>query len=66
MQNWASRIDIAPQKRAPDSPMHSDAGGFDTAEQYDPFYSPDNQKRLMRSIAHINAGEVTEHELIED
>ena len=32
----------------------------------DPFYSPENQKRLAQSIADIKAGKVTEHELIED
>ena len=31
----------------------------------DPFYSPANMERLKKSIAQLNAGEGTEHELIE-
>ncbi|MCL2486146.1 MAG: type II toxin-antitoxin system RelB/DinJ family antitoxin [Oscillospiraceae bacterium] len=31
----------------------------------DPFYSEANMERLRRSIAQIEAGKVTEHELIE-
>ncbi len=35
-------------------------------EIYDPFYSPENQARLNRSIASAEAGKLTVHELIED
>ena len=35
-------------------------------EIYDPFYSPQNQERLNRSIAAAEAGKLTVHELIED
>ena len=31
----------------------------------DPFYSPANMERLKKSIAQLDAGEGTEHELIE-
>lgn len=31
----------------------------------DPFYSPANMERLKKSIAQLNAGKGTEHELIE-
>ena len=35
-------------------------------EIYDPFYSEKNQARLARSIADVEAGKVTVHELIEE
>ncbi len=35
-------------------------------EIYDPFYSPQNQERLDRSIAAAEAGKLTVHDLIED
>ena len=35
-------------------------------EIFDPFYSEKNQVRLERSIKHAEAGQITEHELIED
>jgi DNA-damage-inducible protein J len=35
-------------------------------EIYDPFYSEKNQARLVRSITHAEAGQVTVHELADD
>ena len=35
-------------------------------EIYDPFYSPENQTRLARSIAEAESGKLMQHELIED
>lgn len=39
---------------------------FEIAVQRDPFYHPANQAVLRRSIAQLDAGEGTRHELIED
>ncbi|GHU96864.1 hypothetical protein FACS1894208_11960 [Clostridia bacterium] len=36
------------------------------AKSYDPFYSPENQALLRRSIADAEAGRLTVRELIED
>jgi len=37
---------------------------FEVASEADPFYSETNMARLRRSIAELNAGKGTEHELI--
>ena len=39
---------------------------FEIAAQSDPFYNPVNQAVLRRSIAQLDAGMGTRHELIED
>lgn len=38
---------------------------FEIAASDDPFYSKTNQSRLKKSLDQLNAGEGTEHELIE-
>lgn len=39
---------------------------FEIAAQSDPFYNPVNQAVLRRSIAQLDAGMGTRHELVED
>ena len=38
---------------------------FTIEAEADPFYSEENMERLRRSIAQLNAGKGTEHELVE-
>jgi len=40
-------------------------GAFINAVDEDPFFSEANKKRLMKAIQDIEAGRVTEHELLE-
>ncbi len=44
--------------------MDSETGEPYVYDESDPFYSPENQARLRQSIAEIEAGHYTEHELI--
>lgn len=45
--------------------VNVETGGLVVNEKPDPFYSPENMARLRRALDDINAGRVTEHELIE-
>ncbi len=42
----------------------ADGVPFVMEKDVDPFYSPENQERLRRSIEDANAGRLTEHDLI--